>query len=136
MQLQFFPLGRTQQLALITRKKTDTIKDIAYFLYFSSFLRIWSQKERKLKRLRMHPGLTGDLFNSTVRRDSHLSSEYACFYKQIYSKLTTHVQSGHQVFSFQLVTLVLFASRLWSAISLALSLGYLTFHFSGSQQAC
>ena len=43
--------------------------------------------------------LTGDLFISTVSLDSALTSEHDCIFKQIYSRSTTHIRSGHQYFS-------------------------------------
>ena len=106
--LLFFLAGYTLQMDLITKKKNHEHlheKNITYFLYFTGLLR---EREREREResgrvMCEHSVLTRDPFTSIVSRDL-LTFEHDCFYKHIYSRLTTPIRSASQVFSFQLVT--------------------------------
>ena len=71
--------------------------------------------------------LTGYFFTSTVGLDSALTSEHGCFYKHIYTRLTTPIRSTTQVFSFQRLTPVLF---FWDFIRDFRSLISRSSHFS------
>ena len=94
---------------------------------------MWSQRKGVEEIMSAYVESMRDLFTFTVSWDSALTSEHGCFYKHINLRLKNSHLVRPPVFSFWLVTLVLFASGLLSAISLVLYLGNLISHFCVSR---